>query len=191
MPKTNRILVIIDAQFDFINGSLGVEGAEEKMNRLSEFIKTNNKDYDLIVLTADFHPITHCSFEKNGGIWPIHCLQHSKGAAIFTPILTAIENSDADFQILTKGIDEDHEEYSVLKNAESKKKLTAIINAHDIQYADFAGIADVYCVKDSISDFHREFPNVKVGVYPEFVGNMDENGFNDFLLKNEYIEVKH
>ena len=185
-----KILIIIDAQYDFINGTLSVNGAQVKMEALADFILSHYGDYDLIVLSADFHPITHCSFEKNGGTWPIHCVQHSHGASIFQPIMDAIEKTGIDFCVLTKGVDEDHEEYSVLKNSESNKKLSAIIDSHKIECADFAGIADVFCVKDSISDFHRTFPNVKVGVFPDFVGNMNEKEFYDFLYKNEFIEIK-
>jgi nicotinamidase/pyrazinamidase len=189
--KEKKALVIIDAQNDFLDGGkLGVEGSRKKMLALADFIRYNTSKYDFMIASVDFHPLTHCSFVKNGGIWPVHCVQHSEGAAIFEPILRAIEETGAELHVLTKGVDEDHEEYSVLKNKESKKALSALINAHEITEADFCGIADVYCVKDSITDFHREFPNVKVGVYPEFVGNMDEKGFRDFLWKSEYIETK-
>lgn len=188
--KEKKALVIIDPQNDFIDGGkLGVNGSRDKMLALADFIRRNAINYDFVVATADFHPITHCSFVKNGGTWPVHCLQHSEGAAIFEPILNAIEEAGIELHILTKGVDEDHEEYSVLKNRSSKKALTALINAHEITEVDFCGIADIYCVKDSMMDFHREFPKVRVGVYPEFVGNMDEKEFMNFLYRNEYIET--
>jgi nicotinamidase/pyrazinamidase len=117
-------------------------------------------------------------------------LQHSKGAAIYEPILNAINDIGSDLHVFKKGVNEDHEEYSVMKNRESNMGLHAFIETHKIDGADFAGIADIYCVKDSIEDFHREFPNVNIGVFPDFVGNMDEKKFIDFLEKNEYIEIK-
>ena len=188
MKNTRRILIIIDAQFDFINGSLGVEGAEAKMIALANFIRNHYKEYDLIIMSADFHPITHCSFVKNGGIWPIHCMQHSHGAAIFTPILEAIEETGIDFQVLTKGLNEDREEYSVLKNAESNKKLSAIITANEVEIADFAGIAGDYCVKDSMADFHREFPQVKMAALIPFIASIDGGkALDEFLAKNDSI----
>ncbi len=183
-----KILVIIDPQYDFINGSLGVKGAEEKMVMLADYIRNNHKDYDSIILSADFHPVTHCSFKNNGGTWPIHCMQHSHGAAIFQPILDAIEETGIDFQVLTKGLNEDREEYSVLKNHESNKKLKAIINANGITEADYCGIAGDYCVKDSIADFHREYPQIKINALISFIASIDGGKtLEEFLSKNDSI----
>jgi nicotinamidase/pyrazinamidase len=188
----SKVLILIDPQNDFIDGgSLAVNGSKAKMIALAEYINNHAKDYDFIIASADFHPFTHCSFKKNGGIWPLHCLQHSEGAAIFQPILDAIDKTGIEFHVLTKGIDEDHEEYSVLKNTKSLIHMQGLIHSHKIEEVDFCGIADIYCVKDSISDFHREFPNVKISVFPEFVGYMDEEKFKAFLNKNEFIEVKN
>ena len=57
-----KILLIVDAQYDFINGSLPVGGAEERMNALANFVREHDGDYDLKIATADWHPRSHCSF---------------------------------------------------------------------------------------------------------------------------------
>ena len=36
-----KVLVIVDPQNDFITGSLAVEGAKEKMERLTEYLSNN------------------------------------------------------------------------------------------------------------------------------------------------------
>jgi nicotinamidase/pyrazinamidase len=105
-----KILIIVDPQYDFINGSLPVKGAVEAMDSFAKWLKDHKKEFSTIVITADWHPISHCSFEINNGIWPVHCLQHSHGAAIYQPILETL--NDVDYYVLEKGIDEDHEEYS-------------------------------------------------------------------------------
>lgn len=186
-----KILIIIDAQYDFINGSLAVDGSEDKMVALSKFIKERANEYSTIILSADFHPISHCSFKKNGGMWPIHCVQHTHGAAIYQPIIDALEESNIDFHIFTKGLDEDHEEYSVLKNNDSNKKIHALIEHIGANEVDFCGIADIYCVKDSIEHFHRDFTNIKINVLIDFIGFMDEKKFYDFLSKNDYNVKMH
>ncbi len=158
-----KILVIVDGQYDFIEGgSLAVEGAREAMNHLVEYIRTHYKEYDYIILTADWHPITHCSFKDNGGIWPIHCLQHSYGAALYQPILDILNDLKIDYHILTKGCNEDHEEYSVFKNTASRTYLEALAN--EIELVDYAGLALNYCVKDSALDGKKVFVGAKTRI---------------------------
>ena len=184
-----KILFIIDAQRDFMDGGkLGVANSTEKMDALAQFIRDSKGQYDAILASVDWHPFTHCSFKPNGGIWPPHCLQHSEGAAIYEPILNAIDEIGVDFHVFSKGVDEDREEYSVMKNAISNKAIHAFIETHKIESADFAGIAGDYCVKDSVADFHREFPDVKITVLEPFCPSIDGGAaLTEFLNKNDEI----
>ena len=187
-----RILFLIDCQLDFIDGGkLGVNNSTEKMDALAQYIRDTKGKYDAIFASVDWHPSTHCSFKPNGGIWPPHCVQFSTGAAIYQPILDAINEIGADFHVFSKGNNEDREEYSVMKNPESNKIIHAFFDSNGIDNVDFVGIADIYCVKDSIEDFHRNLPDINIGVIPAFVGNMDEKKFIDFIEKNDYIEIKN
>ena len=193
MVKINNInaLFIIDAQYGFIDGGeLGVNGSKEKMDALAKYIKESKGKYDYYFASADWHPSTHCSFKENGGIWPPHCRQFSKSAAIYQPILDAIENIGSEAVFFTKGIDDSREEYSVLKNAESNKKLHSYIDNMGINNVDFCGIAGDFCVLDSMSDFHREFPEIKISAIIPFIASIDGGDkLFDFLKKNENIDV--
>jgi len=71
--RAKNALLIIDAQYDFCNphGALYVPGAEDDMQRLSNFIKKNASEIDHISVTLDTHPvndISHPPFwqDKNG-----------------------------------------------------------------------------------------------------------------------------
>lgn len=155
-----KILIIVDAQYGFIEGgSLGVDGAREAMNHLVEFIEKHYKEYDGIFLTADWHPITHCSFKDNGGIWPTHCVQFSHGAAIYQPILDVLDHLKIDYDVLTKGCDEDHEEYSIFKNVTSEAYLKGMNKYNEISEVHVCGLALDFCVKDSILDGKKTFVN--------------------------------
>ena len=75
---TKKLLLLVDVQYDFINGSLAVEGAPEVMDALANYIGAQPKGlFDTIVMTADFHPYEHSSFKDNGGLWPVHCVKHN------------------------------------------------------------------------------------------------------------------
>ena len=180
----NKILIIIDPQNDFILGSLSVNGAIEAMNKLSNFIIEHGRQYSKIVLTADWHPITHCSFIENGGKWPIHCVQFSIGASLYEPIMNALKEIEADYTILTKGLNEDREEYSIFKNPTSCDKIMAICN--DVKNIDMCGIAYDVCLFDSAKDALRALPNANIHILKEFSPSISEEGAKnvDNFVKN-------
>ncbi len=62
MKKRNAIL-IIDAQFDFCNpnGALYVQGADQDMLRLKQFITENKEHINHICVTLDSHPVNDIS----------------------------------------------------------------------------------------------------------------------------------
>ena len=173
-----KILLIIDCQYDFLDGGkLGVNGSIEKVNNLIEYITQKGDEYEVIIATKDWHPISHCSFNINGGIWPIHCLQHSKGSAIYEPLLIALNSFSRHFEVLTKGINDDHEEYSIFKNDESSEKIKKLVENFGITQIDVCGVALDYCVKDTLYDAKRALPQVKVVLLKDFspaIGNQDE-----------------
>lgn len=59
------LLLIIDPQYDFINGSLPVKNADECMYKLSKFIINNEDSIDDIIVTLDSHQPGHISFKSS------------------------------------------------------------------------------------------------------------------------------
>ena len=176
-----KFLLVIDAQKDFLDGGkLGVENSTKTMDNLAEFIVKHGKDYEMAIATVDWHPVSHCSFKENGGIWPAHCIQYSEGAAIYEPVLNALNTYAKSFDVLTKGTDDSREEYSIFKNIFSKEKLTYLVNFNKIEEIDVVGIAYDYCVADSVKDGLRALPNIKFNVIKEFCPAIATNSANDF-----------
>ena len=185
-----KILLLIDCQYDFLDGGkLGVSGSTDKMHILTDYVRNHGNDYTMIVATADWHPFTHCSFKENGGMWPTHCVQHSLGAAIFEPLLIAINESANHFEVLTKGCDEDHEEYSIFKNMTSCDELIKLVERLDIEEIDVCGIALSYCVADTIKDGRRNLPNVQFNLLKNFCPDIGD-GSAETIKKLEDINVK-
>ena len=182
--------MVIDAQYDFLdNGKLGVANSIEKIDNLTRYVEEHGKDYVMAISTVDFHPITHCSFKENGGEWPTHCVQHSYGASIYEPLLQALNNNTKSFRILTKGMNEDHEEYSIFKNTHSCAEILKLCNVLGIEEIDMCGIALDYCVKDSAKDGKRYLPHIKFNIMKDFcpsIGNA-ETTLKD--LKNNGFEI--
>lgn len=184
-----KMLLIVDVQYDFIDGgNLPINGSKNAMDKLAEYIVKEGKTYDTIVLTADWHPQTHMSFKDNGGEWPKHCIQHSHGAAIYEPILEALNAIGVQYKVLTKGCDEDHEEYSIFKNTPSKNYLNNLYNSKKIETVDVCGLAGDICVLNTVKDGLVEFPNATFNMLKEYAPSLDGGvALNDFISKNERV----
>jgi len=186
-----KMLLVIDCQYDFLDGGkLGVDDSTVMIDNLTKYVNEHGKDYDFTIATVDWHPTTHCSFKENGGMWPMHCIQHSQGAAIYESLLMALNEKSNHFEILTKGVDEDHEEYSIFKNKKSCEFIENLVKTVGIEEIDVAGIAYDYCVCDSVKDGLRTLPNVKFNVIKEYCPSIgDGNEFTKFIQNSERIKL--
>ncbi|KAE8222122.1 hypothetical protein CF319_g4633 [Tilletia indica] len=105
-------LLLIDIQYDFIDGSLAVKDAQEILPTVYKLVE--NYPFDLIVLSQDWHPPTHISFASTHKrepfttfdhvhplqpaqpikqeLWPDHCVQGTRGAAIESGLAERLES---------------------------------------------------------------------------------------------------
>ncbi len=160
----NKLLLIVDPQYDFINGSLPVNGAAGAMNALAKYAAEYGGEYVRAAVTSDWHPWRHCSFDREGGPWPVHCLQHSKGAAIWQNLLEALYRLPQGFTLLTKGDSADREEYSILQNPASRGRLLTMLDGIDV--TDVCGLAGDVCVLNTAKDLHEA--GFKLNILEEF-----------------------
>ena len=86
-----RTLVIVDLQKDFYDpsGALYVKGGEKVVEEIRKLILTDLQ-INQVIFTVDWHTPEDFSFKKNGGEWPVHCLQHSEGASLSKEVMEAI-----------------------------------------------------------------------------------------------------
>lgn len=136
-------LIVVDLQNDFITGSLAVPGASQIIDRVNGYIKKFEKVGAEIFFTKDWHPITHCSFRENGGIWPTHCVQGSRGAE-FHPNLRIPERA----RIIAKGTDPRKEAYSGFDDTPLEQELRRL----GIAKVFICGVATEYCVRATVLD---------------------------------------
>ena len=187
----NRMLLLVDVQYDFINGSLAVNGAPESMQALADYISAQPKGtYKQIVMTSDFHPYNHSSFKDNGGMWPVHCVQYSHGAAIFQPVLDAVHAHQADAVVLTKGDDVKVDEYSIMANKASAERLQQIIKDNNIQVIEVAGLCGDFCVGNTIKDLVKAGYGKNVCVLKKYIGNIDDGTVLNNIIKENKLCAK-
>lgn len=193
-----NILLIVDPQNDFITGPLAVKGAKEKMLKLSDYIKDFKDEYNYIFVTLDTHPVEHCSFKENGGIWPSHCVFLTNGWHMPEYLSDAFDRYES-FFVYNKGEHRDKEEYSIFQNERCGKILTQQLqdfqNQDEDTYVDVCGIAGDYCVLETIKGLKDIVNPEHISVLMDLVASidggekltefLDNNGINYFNIGNK------
>jgi len=96
----NDTLIVIDMQKDFLPwskknnpncGSFGVGGTGEIVDRIALLIETASYVGATVIVSRDYHPVDHCSFNTNGGPFKPHCVEGTEGSEFITSIGSAIE----------------------------------------------------------------------------------------------------
>lgn len=140
-------LLITDIQNDFLpGGALPVEGGDEIISVLNEYAARFQKARAQVFASKDWHPPNHCSFKQQGGPWPRHCVQDTKGAK-FSPKLKLPE----DAVVVYKATDPMLESYSVFGGT----NFAAELKERSIQRLFVGGLATDYCVLNTVRDARK------------------------------------
>lgn len=78
-----NLLIVVDFQNDFVNGSLGFEGAELIDEPILAKIKEYEKNNDDIIYTFDTHYDDYLETREGKGIPIKHCIKETDGHALF------------------------------------------------------------------------------------------------------------
>ncbi|MDO5017470.1 MAG: isochorismatase family protein [Porphyromonas sp.] len=160
-----KALLIVDPQIDFISGTLPVAGADKAMDRLAETLPAIAVDE--IIVTMDCHPIRHCSFKENGGIWPPHCVKYSVGAAIWPPLMQALIEARQPVTFIEKGTAVERDQYSAFDEA-----YPALLD--DAEEIYLCGIAGNVCVLNTLKDLARHGLGDKITVITDAAPSLDD-----------------
>ncbi len=140
-------LLIADIQNDFLpGGALGISGGDKVIPVLTNYINRFQAQGLPIFLTRDWHPPDHCSFQPQGGPWPIHCVAGSPGSL---PPPSFVTPPSA--VIIYKAIDRDQEAYSAFQRTTLDQHLQAL----NTQRVFIGGLTTDYCVLNSVKDARR------------------------------------
>jgi nicotinamidase/pyrazinamidase len=150
-------LIVTDVQNDFADpgGSLYVKGGDEVVAVVNREVERAHEAGALVVYSQDWHPESTPHFQKDGGVWPVHCVGSSWGAE-FHPELRILE--DAEYLKKGTGGEDGYSVFTVRDpqtGEESRTALERILNEHGIGRLVIVGLATDYCVKETALDAQR------------------------------------
>ncbi|HET9249006.1 MAG TPA: isochorismatase family protein [Actinomycetota bacterium] len=161
-PRT--ALLVVDVQHDFADpiGSLYVRGAEEIVPVLNGEIAAATDAGALVVYTQDWHPESTPHFEKDGGVWPVHCVHDTWGAEFHADLRVA---DDAPTIRKGGGGEDGYSAFSVRdpRSGESwETSLGGLLRDRLIRRLVIGGLTTDYCVVESVSDARARLLEVDV-----------------------------
>jgi nicotinamidase/pyrazinamidase len=148
-------LVAVDVQHDFADpeGGLYVRGGEEIVPLVNAEIAAARAAGAPVIYTQDWHPPTTPHFEKDGGIWPVHCVRDTWGAEFVSEL-------DVDGPVVRKGADgrDGYSGFSVrdpVTGEEGETQLGHLLREAGVGRLVIVGLAGDYCVRETALDARR------------------------------------
>jgi nicotinamidase/pyrazinamidase len=191
-PRLNPhdAVIIVDVQRDFCpGGSLAVADGDQVVPVLNDWMRAAVEDGAIVVVSRDWHPAGHMSFQESGGPWPAHCVQNTGGAE-FHPGLSL----PREFLLISKGTSHHQDEYSDFE----RTNLTEDLKERGIKRVWVGGLALDVCVRATVLDAVRDGFEVHlirngtrpidVAAVPEVIREMSAAGV---CIENEIPESGH
>jgi nicotinamidase/pyrazinamidase len=145
-------LLVVDVQNDFADpsGSLSVRGGAEVVPIVNAEMERAVAAGAPVFYTQDWHPASTPHFAKDGGIWPVHCVQETWGAA-FHPDLVVGES------VVRKGAngEDGYSGFSMRDPTTGQTIPTALhglLRDAGVKSVAIVGLATDYCVKATALD---------------------------------------
>ena len=145
-----KILIVVDMQNDFIDGSLGTKEAESIVNHVVEEI---NKDYSLVIATRDTHPENYLKTNEGKHLPVKHCIKNSEGWQIRSEVFEAIEAKE--YLVIDKPTFGSEKLVEILKKINEEEEIETIT---------LVGLCTDICVVSNALLVKAAFPEKRIEV---------------------------
>lgn len=150
--EPSTALVVVDVQNDFADpaGGLAVAGGADVVPVVNALVAEAVAAGAPVLYTQDWHPESTPHFAKDGGVWPVHCVQDTWGAALHPDL-------DVRGEVVRKG-EHGEDGYSgftmrdPVSGRELPTSLAASLRAAGAASLVVVGLATDYCVRATALD---------------------------------------
>jgi nicotinamidase/pyrazinamidase len=147
-------LLVVDVQNDFADpaGALYVRDGERVVPAVNAEIERALEAGATVIYTQDWHPPSTPHFQKDGGIWPVHCVMDTWGAELH-PDLRVVDGAP----VVRKGAD-GRDGYSAFSVRDPQSgdvestMLEGLLRERGLTRVVIGGLATDYCVVETVLD---------------------------------------
>lgn len=155
-----RVLVVVDAQYDFVDGALGSVNAQAVIPHMRERIREYSDGDTLILFTKDTHYGNYLK-TLEGYFLPVeHCVRGTHGWSLIKEI-SSLADGYSNFLIYS---DEEVVHSRVLKETFGSVKLCEILKKYEYDITDitFMGFCTDICVVSNVLMTRAYLPNTRI-----------------------------
>ena len=146
-----NVLIVVDMQNDFIDGSLGTK---EAVVTVSNVVEEIGRDYDLVICTRDTHHEDYLETNEGKHLPVVHCIEGTEGWQIRDEVAEAAEKTGRSF-IINKPTFGSEEMIVFLKEKDQEEKISSVT---------LVGLCTDICVISNALMVKAAFPEIRVAV---------------------------
>lgn len=159
-----KLLVVIDYQKDFVNGTLGFEKAIHLengiYNKVKKYLDENNK----VLFTYDTHLDDYLDTREGKKLPVVHCIKETEGHELYGKL--------KEFSKITNTIH--YEKYGFGMAPSDMIKLSNEIG-NDINEIEIVGVVTNICVISNVVMFQSQFRNAEIVVDGSLCASFNES----------------
>lgn len=166
-----KLLIVVDYQNDFVNGSLGFAGAEKLEKGIIEKIE----EYDRVIYTLDTHKSDYLETLEGTKLPVKHCIKGTNGHMLYGKVANHLSKAEAIFE----------------KDTFPSLELANYLKKHPADIVEVCGLVSNICVLSNVIMIKAALPNAKIIVNKNLTDSFDKklNAETFDILEGLHIEV--
>lgn len=174
MKENKKVLLVIDMQNDFINGTLGTKEAEAIVDKVNQKITTYRNVGDIILFTRDTHDEKYLNTMEGKKLPVPHCKKNTEGWQITSEIQVYDEDKIID------------------KPTFGSLELANYIEKLDVSAIEIIGLCTDICVISNAMIMKAKFPEIDILVDSSCCAGVTPESHKNALKAMEmcHIEIK-
>lgn len=154
-----KILVVVDYQNDFVNGSLGFEKAVTLEKAIGQKIELYKQNGDEVVFTLDTHNDNYLKTQEGKNLPVPHCLRDTEGWNLYGEIAKLCDETSKCFEKTTFG----------------SLELAAYLSDKDYDCVELIGVVSNICVISNAVLAKAALPEAEIIVDATCTASFDES----------------
>lgn len=166
-----KLLIVVDYQNDFVNGSLGFKKAEELEQRIVQKIK----EYDNVIFTLDTHYDNYFDTLEGKKLPVKHCIKDTDGHQLYGEVGKYLDKAIKVFE----------------KPTFPSLELANYLVGKDYDEVEICGLVSNICVLSNVVMVKAALPNARIIVNKNLTASFDEklNEETFDILKGIHVDV--
>ncbi len=169
-----KILVVIDYQNDFVNGSLGFEKAVKLENSIVQKIQQYKNNNDEIIFTFDTHATDYLNTQEGRNLPVQHCVKGTKGWELYGKVAEFCDEKTKCFE----------------KNTFGSMDMAEYLKKNHYEQVELVGVVSNICVISNAVLAKTALPEAQIIVDSTCVASNDDNLNIKALDVMESLQVK-